>query len=480
MSKEEVTQDRWHAVNIQKQDAQRRIFNFEEVALGYTEEQAQKEASRCLMCATPQFSKGCPVGINIPGFIRLIKEKKYNQALKRIKEKSSFPVLSSRICPQEEQCQKSCMLSKKGDAVQIGRLERFVADLEQEDPIVNCSIRPALSTGKKIAVIGSGPSGLTVAANLAKFGHEVVVFEALPVAGGVLAYGIPEFRLPKCMVKREVKRIRDLGVKIYTNIQVAKISAVDTLIKEGFDAVFIGAGAGIPRTLGVPGENLEGIYPANDFLMYVNLNLFYNCQEFDKKINVGKQAAIIGGGNVAIDAARMALRLGAEKATIYYRRSHAELPARKEEIENAQEEGVEFKFLSSPKRFIGDAEGHVKSMEYVQMKLGEPDGSVRRRAIPIEGSERIVDVDFVAVAIGRRPNSIVQGFTKGIGVKNEGIIVTEDETTQTSHEGIYAGGDIATGEATVISAMGSGRKAARYIDEYLMGACRYPQIVVKK
>ncbi|MDT8781987.1 MAG: NADPH-dependent glutamate synthase [Candidatus Bathyarchaeota archaeon] len=462
-----------------KQDAKRRIRNFDEVALGYTEDQAQREASRCLLCLNPNCSKSCPVGINIPGFIRLIKEKKYEQALKKIKEKSSFPIISCRICPQEEQCQNSCMVAKKGDAVQIGRLERFVADLGKDKQINKCAIRPALSTGKKVAVIGSGPSGLTVASNLAKFGHEVVIFEALPVAGGVLAYGIPEFRLPKCIVKEEIERTRNLGVKIYTNIQVAKISAVDSLIKEGFDAVFIGAGAGIPQSLGIPGESLRGIYPANDFLMYVNFSLFYQCQEFENKISVGKRVAVIGGGNVAIDAARTALRLGAEKATIFYRRSYEEMPARKEEIENAEEEGVEFKFLCLPKRFIGDEEGHVKYVEYVQMKLGEPDTSGRRRPIPITGSERIVEVDFVAIAIGRRANSIVQGFTKGIGVKNEGIIVTEDETTQTSHEGIYAGGDIATGEATVISAMASGRKAARYIDEYLMKACRYPQIVVK-
>ncbi len=370
-------------------------------------------------------------------------------------------------------------MAKKSCAVQIGRLERFVADLEADKQIDNYSIRPALSTGKKVAIIGSGPSGLTVAANLAKFGHEVVIFEALPVAGGVLAYGIPEFRLPKYIIKREVKRIQDLGVKIYTNLQIAKISAAETLIKEGFDAVFIGAGAGIPQTLGIPGENLRGIYPANDFLMYVNLDLFYNCQEF-KTIAVGKKAVVIGGGNVAIDAARMALRLGTEKVSIFYRRSRDELPARKEEIENAEEEGIDFKFLSLPTRFIADEEGHVKHMEYVQMTLGEPDSSGRRKPIPVESSEKIIDVDFVAVAIGRKPNSIVQGFTKGIGVKDGGIIITEDETTQTSHTGIYAGGDIATGEATVISAMGSGRKAARYIDEYLMKACRYPQIVVKK
>jgi len=463
-----------------KQDAKKRISNFNEVTLGYSEEQAQKEASRCLLCTNPPCSKGCPVGINIPSFIRLTKEKKYEQALRKIKEKSSFPSITCRICPQEEQCQKSCNIAKKGDAIQIGRLERFLTECEKTKKKNTCTSRNTFSTGKKVAVIGSGPSGLTAAANLAKFGHKVVIFEALPVAGGVLAYGIPEFRLPKSIVKEEVECIRKLGVKIYTNLQIAKISAVDSLIQEGFDAVFIGAGVGIPQTLGIPGENLKGIYPANDFLMYTNLSLFYKCQEVDNTIKVGKKAVIIGGGNVAIDAARTALRLGAESVTIYYRRSREELPARKEEIKNAQEEGIAFQFLCSPKRFIGDEEGHVKYMEFVRMQLGEPDSSGRRKPTPIAGSESITEVDFVAVAIGRRANSIVQGFTKGIGVKNEGIIVTEDETTKTSHEGIYAGGDIATGEATAISAMGSGRKAARYIDEYLMKACRYPQMVVTK
>jgi glutamate synthase (NADPH) small chain len=329
MSSDKITRDRWHSVDMPKQDTTKRVCNFGEVALGYTEEQAQKEASRCLLCPNPQCTKGCPVGVNVPAFIRLIKEKKYDLALKKVKEKCSFPSLSCRVCPQEDQCQKSCILSNKGDAVEIGRLERFVADMEQEELIDNRFKRPALSTGKKVAVIGSGPSGLTVAANLAKFGHKVIIFEALPVAGGVLAYGIPEFRLPKNLVKKEVQRIRDLGVKIYTNLQVAKISAVDALINEGFDAVFIGAGAGVPQSLGIPGESLQGIYPANEFLMQVNFNLFYNCQEFDKKITVGKKAAIIGGGNVAIDAARTALRLGAEKVTILYRRSREELPARK-------------------------------------------------------------------------------------------------------------------------------------------------------
>ncbi len=473
------TQDRWHSVPMRKQESEKRVCNFEEVALGYTEEQALREASRCLICPNPQCSKGCPVGINIPAFIKLIKEKKYDQALKKVKERSSFPAISCRICPQEEQCQKNCVIGRKGDPIEIGRLERFISDLEDQKG--DAYLRPVPPTGKKVAIIGAGPAGLTVAADLAKFGHEVVVFEALPIAGGVLAYGIPEFRLPKSIVKTEIKRIQELGgVKIYTGMQVAKLSAIDSLISEGFDAVFIGAGAGTPQALGIPGESLHGIYPANDFLMYVNLQKCYQCPEYDKPIQMGKKAIVIGGGNVAIDAARTALRLGAEHVSIFYRRSREELPARNEEIQNAEEEGIEFKFLVAPKRFIGDEQGNVKSMEYIQMKLGEPDASGRRKPIPIEGSEATVDVDFVAVAIGRTPNAIVQSVAKGMGVKNGGVIITENETAQTSREGVYAGGDIATGEATVISAMGSGRKAARYIDEYLMKACRYPQIVVTK
>ncbi len=475
-----ITQNRWQSVPMVKQNPKQRICNFNEVALGYTEEEAQKEASRCLLCPIPKCSRGCPVGIDIPTFIKLIKEKKYDDALKKIKEKSSFPIISCRICPQEEQCQRFCAIGKKGDAVEIGRLERFVADLEQQNLIENIPSRPACSTGNRVAVIGAGPAGLTAAANLAKLGHEVVIFEALPIAGGVLAYGIPEFRLPKSIVKREINRIKKLGVKIYTDMQIAKMSAIESLISEGFDAVFIGAGAGNPQALGLPGENLRGIYPANDFLMQVNLQKSYQCSGYDKPLKVGKKAIIIGGGNVAIDAARTTLRLGAEHASIFYRRSREEMPARKEEIENAEEEGIEFKFLVAPKRFIDDGDGNVKSMEYVQMILGERDASGRRFPIPIEDSEAFVDADFVAVAIGRTPNIITQNGTREVEVRGKGIIVTEEETAKTSHVGVYAGGDIATGEATVISAMGSGRKAARYIDEYLMKACRWPQIKVGK
>jgi glutamate synthase (NADPH/NADH) small chain len=472
-----VTQDRWHSVLMSKNDPEERTHNFNEVALGYTEEEALREASRCLICTNPPCSKGCPVGINIPAFIKLIKEKKYDQALKKVKEKSSFPVISCRICPQEEQCQKLCNIGKKGDPVEVGKLERFIADLEKEKGKPSRTLHP---TGKKVAVIGAGPAGLTVAANLAKFGHEATIFEALPVAGGVLAYGIPEFRLPKSIVKNEVQRIQKLGVKIFTDMQVAKLSAIDALIAEGFDAVFIGAGAGTPLALGVPGENLCGIYPANDFLMRVNLQKSYKCAEYEFPIKVGKKAIVIGGGNVAIDAARTAQRIGAEHVSIFYRRSREEMPARNEEIKNAEEEGIKFKLLVAPKRFIGDSQGNVKSMEFTEMKLGEPDASGRRIPIPVEGTETTVDVDFVAVAIGRTPNTIAQSGTRGVEVRNKGVIITEDETAKTTREGVYAGGDIATGEATVISAMGSGRKAARYIDEYLMKACRYPQIVVRK
>jgi glutamate synthase (NADPH/NADH) small chain len=480
MDNKPTTQDRWHSVPMPKQESKKRTCNFEEVALGYSEEQVLKEASRCLLCPNPQCSKGCPVGINIPAFIRLIREKKYDQALRKVKEKSSFPIISCRICPQEEQCQKLCAVGKKGEAVEIGRLERFVADLEQQSHIENAPSRPSRSTGKRVAVIGAGPAGLTVAANLARFGHEVVIFEALPIAGGVLAYGIPEFRLPKNIVKKEIKRIQDLGVKIYTGIQVSKLSAIDALIGEGFDAVFIGAGAGTPLALGIPGEDLCGVYPANDFLMHVNLQKSYQCPEYEKPIRVGKKAIVIGGGNVAIDAARTALRLGAEHVSIFYRRSREEMPARNEEIQNAQEEGIEFKYLVAPKRFIGDSQGNVKAMEYIQMKLGDPDASGRRTPIPIDGSETVVDTDFIAVAIGRTPNIITQDSARSVEVRGKGIIVTHEDTAKTSREGVYAGGDIATGEATVISAMGSGRKAARYIDEYLMKACRYPQIIVTK
>lgn len=472
-----ITQNRWQCVPMKKIAPEDRILNFKEVARGYTEEEAQKEASRCLVCPNPQCIKGCPIEVNIPGFIKLTKEKKYNEALNKIREKSVFPVICSRICPQEEQCQKNCVMGKKGDSVEIGRLERFIADQEPHYLLPH-SKKP--KTGKKVAVIGAGAAGLTVAANLAELGHEVTVFEALPFAGGVLAYGIPEFRLPKKILKKEIERIQKMGVKILTNTPVSNILTIKELFKQGFGAIFIGAGAGDPLALGVPGETLQGIYTANEFLKRVNFQRNYQHTMQGKSIEIGKKVVVVGGGNVAIDAARTSIRLGAEKVSIFYRRSKDEMPARKEEIINAEEEGIEFKFLVAPTRFIGDEQGRVKSMEYMRIKLGEIDSTGRRKPISIEGSETRVDVDFVIIAIGRAPNPLVQGFCKEINVGKGGIILVEDETSKTSHTGVYAGGDIATGEATVIGAMSSGRKAAKYIDEYLMRACRWPEIKIAK
>lgn len=452
-------------VQMPKQDPRVRAKNFNEVALGYNEEQALAEADRCLQCKNPPCVKGCPVEIEIPAFIKLLKEKKYEESIKKIKEKNSLPAICGRVCPQEEQCQKYCTLGKVGDPVSIGRLERFVADWERERGFT-IPEKPS-PTGWKVAVIGAGPAGLTVAADLAKLGHAVVIFESLHLPGGVLIYGIPEFRLPKSIVQAEVEYIKKLGVKIRTNFLIGRTYTIPELLNRGFNAVFIGTGAGLPQFLGVPGENLGGIYSANEFLIRVNLMKAYRFPEYDTPIKVGKKVAVIGAGNVAMDSARSALRLGAEEVTIVYRRSREEMPARKEEIENAEEEGVKFKFLTTPTRFIGDEKGWIKQMECICMELGPPDESGRRRPVPIEGSEFIMDVDTVVVAIGRTPNPIIQRTTEGLQVTKYGTIVT-DENGRTSIEGVYAGGDIVTGEATVISAMGAGKRAARAIHEYLM------------
>ena len=452
---------------MRKQDPARRIRNFDEVALGYTPEQAIEEANRCLQCPKPQCVQGCPVEIDIPAFIKLIREEKFDEAVKKIKEKNSLPAICGRVCPQEEQCQKFCVLGKVGDPVSIGRLERFVADWEREKGVTIPEIAPP--TGKKVAIIGAGPAGLTAAADLAKLGHKVVIFEALHRPGGVLVYGIPEFRLPKSIVQAEVEYIQKLGVELRLGYLIGRIHTIPELLKkEGFDAVFIGTGAGLPRFMRIPGENLGGIYSANEFLIRVNLMKSYAFPEYDTPIRIGKHVAVIGGGNVAMDSARSALRLGAEEVYIVYRRSREEMPARKEEVENAEEEGIIFKFLANPTRFIGDEKGWVRQMECIRMKLGPPDESGRRRPIPIEGSEFVMDVDTVIVAIGRTPNPIIQRTTEGLEVTRWGTIVT-DENGKTSLEGVYAGGDIVTGEATVISAMGAGKKAARAIHEYLMG-----------
>jgi glutamate synthase (NADPH/NADH) small chain len=454
------------AVTMSKQKPEVRRRNFNEVALGYTEEQAIAEANRCLQCPKPQCVQGCPVEIDITAFIRLIREGKFDEAVKKIKEKNSLPAICGRVCPQEEQCQKFCVLGKVGDPVSIGRLERFVADWERER---NIAIpEKALSTGKKVAIIGAGPAGLTAAADLAKLGHEVVIFEALHLSGGVLVYGIPEFRLPKRIVQAEVDYIKKFGVKLRLGYLVGRIYTISELLKkEGFDAVFVGTGAGLPQFMGVPGENLGGIYSANEFLIRVNLMKAYAFPAYDTPIRIGRHVVVIGGGNVAMDSARSALRLGAEEVCIVYRRSREELPARKEEIENAEEEGIVCKFLAAPTRFVGDDKGWVRQMECICMELGAPDESGRRRPVPVKGSEFVMDVDTVVVAIGRTPNPIIQRTTEGLEVTRWGTIVT-DENGKTSLEGVYAGGDIVTGEATVISAMGAGKKAAKAIHEYLM------------
>lgn len=449
-----------------KQSPEVRRQNFNEVALGYTEEQARGEANRCLQCPKPQCIQGCPVEVCIPAFVKLIREGKYEDAIAEIKEKNALPAICGRVCPQEGQCQKFCVLGKTGSPVSIGRLERFVADWERAKQVK--VPKKTASTGKKVAVIGAGPAGLTVAADLAKLGHNVVIFEALHLPGGVLVYGIPEFRLPKNIVQAEVDYIKKLGVELRLGYLVGRTYTISELLKKGFDAVFIGTGAGLPMFMNLPGENLGGVYSANEFLIRVNLMKSYAFPVYDTPIRIGKHVVVIGGGNVAMDSARSAIRLGAKQVCIVYRRSREEMPARHEEIENAEEEGLICKFLATPTRFIGDEKGWVKAMECICMELGAPDDSGRRRPVLIKGSEFTMDVDTVIVAIGRTPNPIIQSTTEGLEVTKWGTIVT-DENGKTSLEGVYAGGDIVTGEATVISAMGAGKKAAKAINEYLMG-----------
>jgi glutamate synthase (NADPH/NADH) small chain len=456
---------RKEAVPMPKQKPETRKSNFDEVALGYTEEQAREEASRCLQCPKPQCVGGCPVEICIPEFIKLLKEGKYEEAVMKLKEKNALPAICGRVCPQEEQCQKCCIMSKVGEPVSIGRLERWLADWEREKGGVKVPEK-ASSTGRKIAVVGAGPAGLTVAADLSRLGHNVVLFEALHLAGGVLVYGIPEFRLPKRIVQAEVSYVQKLGVDLRLGHLIGRIHTIPELLKNGFDAVFVGVGAGLPAFLGVLGENLGGIYSANEFLIRVNLMKSYAFPCYDTPIRIGKHVVIVGGGNAAMDSARSALRLGAEEVCIVYRRSRDEMPVRKEELENAEEEGITCKFLANPIRFIGDEQGWVKAMECICMELGPPDQSGRRRPVPVEGSEFVMDTDTVIVAIGKSANPIIQSTTEGLAVTKWGTIVV-DENGKTSIDGVYAGGDIVTGDATVISAMGAGKKAAKAIHEYL-------------
>ncbi len=458
---------RKHETPMAKQDVLDRIHNFYEVALGYTEEQAIAEAERCLQCPNPRCITGCPVDIDIPAFIKEIKEKNFLAASAKLKEKNSLPAVCGRVCPQENQCQQMCVIGKMGDPISIGRLERFAADYERQKGVTVPELDKATMTGK-VAIVGSGPAGLTAAADLVKLGHEVVMFESLHLAGGVLMYGIPEFRLPKEIVQAEVQYIKTLGVDVKTNYTIGRIYTIDEVFADGFDAIFVGSGAGLPNFMRIPGENLGGVYSANEFLIRVNLMKGYLFPEYDTPIRIGKKVAVVGGGNVAMDSARCSLRLGADEVYIVYRRSREELPAREEEVENAEEEGIIFRLLNNPTKFIGDETGWVRGMECIKMKLGEPDSSGRRRPIPLEGSEFIMDVDTVIVAIGQSPNPLIQRTTQGLEVTKWGTIVTQEETGVTTKEGVYAGGDVVSGAATVISAMGAGKKAAKSMHEYIL------------
>jgi len=449
-----------------KQDPKLRIQNFDEVALGYSKEQAMREASRCLQCKIPFCVEGCPVGIDIPGFITLIKQDDFMGAIHLIKEKNSLPAVCGRVCPQEEQCEIKCILGKKKDPVAIGRLERFVADYEFNQGEVRIPKIPN-PTGKKVAVVGAGPAGLTVASELIKKGHAVSIFEALHSPGGVLVYGIPEFRLPKRIVQRECDYIQKMGADIHLSYIVGKSSTVDELMKSEYDAVFIGTGAGLPYFMNIPGENLNGVYSANEFLTRVNLMKAYLFPQYNTPIRLERNIAVVGGGNVATDAARTALRLGAENVYLVYRRAREQMPAREEEIVNAFEEGVQPMLLNNPIKILGDEKGWVKGLECIKMELGEPDTSGRQRPIPIKGSELILDVKMIVMAIGQGPNPLLTSTTPDLEVNRWGNIIADEETGRTSKKGVFAGGDIVTGAATVILAMGAGKQAAASIDQYL-------------
>jgi len=450
------------AVPMPEQDPRERIKNFDEVALGYSSEQAVEEAKRCLQCKDRPCVSGCPVGVDIPGFIKLVAEERFREAIAKIKETNSLPAICGRVCPQEEQCTKYCTLGKKFEPVMIGRLERFVADYELE--VGSTPVTRPEPTGKRVAVVGSGPAGLTAAAELAKLGDEVSLFEALHKPGGVLMYGIPNFRLPKEVVNAEVDYIKRLGVELETDKVIGKMYSVEELL-ESFDAVFVGTGAGLPHFMGIPGENLPGIYSANEFLIRTNLMKAYRFPEYDTPIKVGRHVMIVGGGNVAVDAARTALRLGAEESVILYRRTKREMPARIEEIKHAEEEGVKLHFLCQPARILGG--DWVSAIGCMKMKLGAPDESGRRRPIPIKGSEFTLDADVIVVAIGQGPNPLIPRCTPGLKTNKDGTIWVDEETGVTSKEGVFAGGDIVTGEATVILAMSAGKRAAQAIHEYV-------------
>ncbi len=446
------------------QDPEIRSKNFQEVTLGYTLEQAVDEANRCLNCKHKPCVGGCPVAIDIPAFISKIKEQDIEGAYEILTRSSSLPAVCGRVCPQETQCESKCVRGIKGEPVAIGRLERFVADYHMQNS--HADIRLPEQNGKKVAVIGAGPAGLTCAGDLAKKGYSVTVFEALHTAGGVLVYGIPPFRLPKEIVSAEIDNLKKLGVEIQTNMVIGKILSIDELFEDGYQAVFIGTGAGLPRFMNIPGENLKGVYSANEFLTRINLMKAYR-ENSDTPIAHARHVAVVGGGNVAMDAARCAKRLGAKKVSIVYRRSEAEMPARLEEIEHAKEEGINFHVLTNPIEIIGDEQGTVDGMKCVKMELGEPDASGRRRPTEIADSEFVLDTDCVVMSIGTSPNPLIRNTTKNLETNKHGCIVTQDDSGLTSREGVYAGGDAVTGAATVILAMGAGKNAAKAIDEYL-------------
>jgi len=448
-------------------DPKQRAANFDEVALGYSKEQAIAEATRCLGCKEPKCIAGCPVEIAIPDFIEQIARGDSAEAIQIIKDKNSLPAICGRVCPQETQCEQLCVLGKKGEPIAIGRLERFVADRGLSK--IKRPAKMAKPKGKQVAVVGSGPAGLTAAGDLAKLGYQVTIFEVFHAPGGVLRYGIPEFRLPKKILDQEIAEIERLGVDIKVNSVIGRIADIQDLFEQGFGAVFIATGAGSPTFLGIPGENLNGVYSANEFLTRVNLMNAYQFPEYDTPVWVGKSAVVVGGGNTAMDAVRTARRLGADHAIIVYRRSEKEMPARAEEVAHAKEEGIEFHLLTNPVRILRDDRGWVKGIECVKMELGEPDESGRRRPIPIPGSEFIIEADTVIIAIGTNANPLVPSRTPGLRTNEWGYIITDPETGQTSLEGVYAGGDIVTGSATVIEAMGAGKRAAQAIHQYLSG-----------
>ena len=448
-----------------EQPAEKRRHNFEEVPLGYTAESAKLEASRCLQCKNPACIGGCPVEIDIPGFIKHIKEGDFAQSIAKLKEKTALPAVCGRVCPQEIQCEERCILKKTGESVAIGRLERFAADYDRAHGKPSLPKLP-LKTGKKVAIVGSGPASLTVAGDLILQGHDVTVYEAFHKAGGVLVYGIPEFRLPKAIVQSEIDYLGKLGVKFELNAVIGRTESVDELLKEN-DAVFIAVGAGLPSFLGVPGENLIGIYSANEYLTRSNLMKAYLFPEYDTPIVRGKNVVVLGAGNVAMDAARTALRLGADRVRIVYRRSREEMPARIEEIHHGEQEGIEFHLLTAPERFIGNEKGRVKAIECIKMDLGEPDDSGRRRPVPVKGSNFELDTDLVVIAVGAGANPLITSTTQGLLTNKWGYILAEPETGKTRKQKVWAGGDIVSGQATVILAMGAGRVAAKSIHSYL-------------